>query len=309
MLNFTIRRIAWMFVTMFFIVLVTFVISFVVPGNPAATIAGPKASKEVIQSIENQLGLNLPKYVQFEHYIDRLVLHGDLGMSYRTNQEVTDVLKDRFPKTLSLGLAVFLLNLLLGVPAGIYAALKQNKIMDKIIMVVSLIGTSAPTFLLGYLLMFFIAFKLKLLPIAGYGGGALQYMILPAFTVSLASSAGYIRVVRASMLEVLGSDYVRTARARGLSERTVVLKHAFRSTLIPLITYAGMDLAGLMGGLIITEGIFGWPGIGQMAVTAIAYQDMPLIMGSVLTGAVAVVLANFVVDLLYAAADPRISYK
>lgn len=307
MLNYTIRRIAWMFVTMFCIILVTFIISFVVPGDPARTIAGPKASPEVILSIQKQLGLDLPKPVQFVHYVQRLVLHGDLGVSYRTNEAVTETLIYRFPKTLSLGLAVFLLNLLLGVPAGIYAALKQNKVVDKIIMVVSLIGTSFPTFLMGYVLMFFVAYKLQLLPIAGYGG--IQYMILPAFTVSLASSAGYIRVVRASMLEVLGSDYVRTARAKGLSERTVVMKHAFRSTLIPLITYAGMDLAGLMGGLIVTESIFGWPGIGQMAVTAIAYQDMPLIMGSVLTGAVAVVLANFVVDLLYAVADPRISYK
>jgi len=296
-----------MFVTMFCIILVTFIISFVVPGDPARTIAGPKASPEVILSIQKQLGLDLPKPVQFVHYVQRLVLHGDLGVSYRTNEAVTETLIYRFPKTLSLGLAVFLLNLLLGVPAGIYAALKQNKVVDKIIMVVSLIGTSFPTFLMGYVLMFFVAYKLQLLPIAGYGG--IQYMILPAFTVSLASSAGYIRVVRASMLEVLGSDYVRTARAKGLSERTVVMKHAFRSTLIPLITYAGMDLAGLMGGLIVTESIFGWPGIGQMAVTAIAYQDMPLIMGSVLTGAVAVVLANFVVDLLYAVADPRISYK
>jgi len=307
MLNYTIRRIAWMFVTMFCIILVTFIISFVVPGDPARTIAGPKASPEVILSIQKQLGLDLPKPVQFQNYIGRLVLHGDLGISYRTNEAVTDTLIYRFPKTLSLGIAVFLLNLLLGVPAGIYAALKQNKVVDKIIMVVSLIGTSFPTFLMGYVLMFFVAYKLQLLPIAGYGG--LKYMILPAFTVSLASAAGYIRVVRASMLEVLESDYVRTARAKGLSERTVVMKHAFRSTLIPLITYAGMDLAGLMGGLIVTESIFGWPGIGQMAVTAIQYQDMPLIMGSVLTGAVAVVLANFVVDLLYAVADPRISYK
>ncbi len=295
-----------MAVTIFFITVTTFIITFIVPGNPARTIAGPKATPEVIHTIEQQLGLNLPKYVQFEHYIERLV-HGDLGMSYRNYEKVSVTLANRFPKTLYLGLAVFFLNVVFGVPLGILAAIKQSKSTDKVITVGSLVGTSSPTFLNGYILLFIVAYKLQLLPIGGYGG--IQYVILPALTVSLASAAGYIRVVRTSMLEVLSSDYVRTARAKGLAESVVVMKHAFRSSLIPLITYAGMDLAGLMGGLIVTEGIFAWPGIGQLAVMSIQYQDMPVIMGTVLIGAVAVVFANFVVDLLYAAADPRIHYS
>lgn len=306
MLNYIIRRILWMLVTMFFIILITFVINFVVPGNPARTIAGPKATPEVIKTIEDNLGLNLPKYVQFENYLGKVV-HGNLGISYRTMEPVSQEIGNRFPKTVYLSICVFILNILLGVPAGVFAALKRDKLPDKIILTLSLIGNSAPTFWTGYILLFVVAYKLNLVPIAGYGG--LQYVILPALTVSLASAAGYVRVVRTSMLEVLGSDYVRTARAKGLPEYKVVIKHAFRSTLIPLITYAGMDLGSLMGGLIVTESIFAWPGIGQLAVTSIMYQDMPLIMGTVLVAAIAVVLANFVVDLLYAVADPRISYS
>ncbi|SPF32973.1 putative peptide transporter permease subunit: membrane component of ABC superfamily [Candidatus Desulfosporosinus infrequens] len=306
MLNYIIRRTVWTIVTLFFVVLIAFLINFVVPGNPARTIAGPKASPQVIKVIEEKYGLDQPLYKQFGMYLDRLVVHGDLGMSYRTNEEVSSELANRVPKTIYLGLTIFLLNVLIGVPMGIYAAIKRSKFADHLILISSLIGTSAPTFWIGYILLFIFGYKLNLLPIGGYGG--LSHVILPAITVSLASSAGYVRVVRTSMLEVTGSDYVRTARAKGLPERTVIIKHAFRSALIPLITFAGMDLASLMGGLIVTEGIFGWPGIGSMAVTAIGYQDMPTIMGTVLVGAVAVVIANFVVDIIYAFVDPRISY-
>ncbi|CAA7602164.1 Binding-protein-dependent transport system inner membrane component [Acididesulfobacillus acetoxydans] len=294
-----------MIITLFFIVLIAFVINFVVPGNPARTIAGPKASPEVIKAIEEKYDLNKPVYVQFEHYFVNL-LHGDLGISYRTNETVNSELRTAFPKTMYLGFSVFFLNVLIGVPTGIYAAIKRSKFMDHVILISSLVGTSAPTFWIGYILLFIVGYKLSLLPIGGYGG--ISHVILPALTVSLASAAGYVRVVRTSMLEVLGTDYVRTAEAKGLSQSTVILKHAFRSSVIPLITYAGMDLGTLMGGLIVTEGIFGWPGIGQMAVTAINYQDMPTIMGVVLVAAVAVVIANFVVDIIYALVDPRISY-
>ncbi|KLU61313.1 glutathione transport system permease protein GsiC [Peptococcaceae bacterium CEB3] len=305
MLSYLIRRTFWMIVTLFFIVLIAFVINFVVPGNPARTIAGPKASPEVIKAIEEKYDLNKPVPVQFEHYFVNL-LHGDLGISYRTNESVNSELRTAFPKTMYLGFSVFFLNVLIGVPTGIYAAIKRSKFMDHVILISSLVGTSAPTFWIGYILLFVVGYKLSLLPIGGYGG--ISHVILPAFTVSLASAAGYVRVVRTSMLEVLGTDYVRTAEAKGLSQSTVILKHAFRSSVIPLITYAGMDLGTLMGGLIVTEGIFGWPGIGQMAVTAINYQDMPTIMGVVLVAAVAVVIANFVVDIIYALVDPRISY-
>lgn len=306
MLNFIIRRMVWTVVTLFFVVLIAFLINFVVPGNPARTIAGPKASPEVIKVIEQKYGLDQPLYKQFGMYVDRLVVHGDLGRSYRTNEEVSSELANRLPKTVYLGLTIFFLNILIGVPMGIYAAIKRSKLADHLILISSLIGTSAPTFWIGYILLFIFGYELNLLPIGGYGG--ISHVILPAITVSLASSAGYVRVVRTSMLEVTGSDYVRTARAKGLPEGTVIMKHAFRSALIPLITFAGMDLASLMGGLIVTEGIFGWPGIGSMAVTAIGYQDMPTIMGTVLVGAVAVVIANFVVDIIYAFVDPRISY-
>lgn len=305
MLSYIIRRTFWMVVTLFFIVLIAFVINFVVPGNPARTIAGPKASAEVIKMIEQKYDLDKPVYVQFEHYFGNLV-HGDLGMSYRTNESVSSELKSSFPKTVYLGLTIFFLNVLIGVPTGIYAAIKRSKFMDHVILISSLVGTSAPTFWIGYILLFVFGFELNILPIGGYGG--LSHVILPAITVSLASAAGYVRVVRTSMLEVLGTDYVRTAEAKGLPQSKVIFKHAFRSSLIPLITYAGMDLGTLMGGLIVTEGIFGWPGIGKMAVTAITYQDMPTIMGVVLVGAVAVVIANFVVDIIYAFVDPRISY-
>ncbi|WP_261487432.1 ABC transporter permease [Acididesulfobacillus acetoxydans] len=305
MLSYLIRRTFWMIITLFFIVLIAFVINFVVPGNPARTIAGPKASPEVIKAIEEKYDLNKPVYVQFEHYFVNL-LHGDLGISYRTNETVNSELRTAFPKTMYLGFSVFFLNVLIGVPTGIYAAIKRSKFMDHVILISSLVGTSAPTFWIGYILLFIVGYKLSLLPIGGYGG--ISHVILPALTVSLASAAGYVRVVRTSMLEVLGTDYVRTAEAKGLSQSTVILKHAFRSSVIPLITYAGMDLGTLMGGLIVTEGIFGWPGIGQMAVTAINYQDMPTIMGVVLVAAVAVVIANFVVDIIYALVDPRISY-
>ncbi|MDA8443260.1 MAG: ABC transporter permease [Peptococcaceae bacterium] len=307
MVNYALKRILWMLVTLFFIVLITFIINFVVPGDPARTIAGPKASPQVIQTIRDKFGLNKPLPIQFENYVGRLVLHGDLGQSYRTQDSVTQRIEKAFPKTLFLGLCIFCMNIILGVPLGIYAAIKRDKIPDKLILILSLVGNSAPVFWTGYLLLFFVGYKLNLLPIGGFGYD--QHVLLPALTVSLASAAGYVRVVRASMLEVLGSDYVRTARAKGLSEVKVVLKHAFRSTMIPIVTYAGTDLGTLMGGLIVTEGIFGWPGIGMLAVTAIGYQDMPMIMGTVLVAALGVVVANFVVDLLYAAVDTRISYN
>lgn len=305
MLSYIMRRTLWMAVTLFFIILIAFFINFVVPGNPARTIAGPKASPEVIKAIEQKYELDKPVYVQFGHYLGNL-LHGDLGMSFRTNETVSSELANAAPKTVYLGFTIFFLNVLLGVPTGIYAAIKRSKFMDHVILIASLVGNSAPTFWIGYILLFLIGYKLNILPIGGYGG--LSHVILPALTVSLGASAGYVRVVRTSMLEVLGTDYVRTAEAKGLPQSKVILKHAFRSSLIPVVTYAGWDLGTLMGGLIVTEGIFGWPGIGSMAVTAITYQDMPTIMGVVIVGAVGVVLANFVVDILYAFVDPRISY-
>jgi len=300
------RRIAYLLFVLVGVAVVTFVIAYLVPADPAKMMAGEKASPEVVASIRKEMGLDDPLGMQFARYLWRAV-RGDFGRSYQTRQLVAESIWQSFPATLQLALAAIFVELLLGIPLGIMMALRQDKWPDQTSRSLTLLGVSIPPFLLGALLLYFLAFKSHLFPLGGYGTP--WHLILPAVTLGVGGAAFYSRVLRSEMITILKQDYIRTARAKGLPERQVILKHALRNALIPIVTLVGMDLGSFMGGLVITESVFSWPGIGTLAVTALANVDIPLIMGTVLFSAFCVALANLGVDLTYALIDPRIRYR
>ncbi len=276
-----------------------------VPGDPATVLAGENASPQAITQIRAELGLDQPLPVQYWRWLDRL-LHGSLGKSTRTHREVITEILDRLPYTLILTLAAVTLSTLLGVSMGILAAINRGKLGDYMTMGFAIVGLSVPGFWIALLMIIFFGLYLRLLPIMG--AGSWQNLIMPAVALSLHSAATKARVTRASMLEVLGQDYMRTARAKGLTERTTILRHALKNALIPVTTMIGLQFGHLMGGAIITETIFAWPGVGRLAVQSIATRDFPVIQGTVLMVAVVFVLSNLLVDVVYGLLDPRIRY-
>jgi peptide/nickel transport system permease protein len=307
-IEFFAKRLAWTLLVIFAVSTATFFLTHLIPADPARTVGGPHASPEVIEQIREKLRLNEPVYVQYGAYLADLA-RLDLGKSYRTDRDVLSEISERLPNTAYLALLAMLFQLVLGVPLGLYSALRAGRAPDLIAMGVALVGVSAPTFLIGLFLMFFLGYRLDLFPIGDFGEGFfghLYHAVLPAMTLGIAGAAYYSRLTRGEYLDVASRDFMRTARAKGLSERRVVLKHGLRNALIPLVTFAGLDLGTLMGGAIVTESIFAWPGIGRLAVDAILQQDIPLIMGTVLVASTLIVLANLLVDLLYAWLDPRI---
>ena len=306
MVLYLLRRIAYLLFVLVGVAVITFVIAYLVPADPAKMMAGEKASPEVVASIRREMGLDDPLWMQFTRYLGRAA-KGDFGRSYHTRQLVGEALVQSFPATLQLAIAAIFVELLLGIPLGILMALKQDKWADQTSRALTLLGVSIPPFLLGALLLYFFAFKSHLFPLGGYGTP--WHLILPAITLGVGGAAYYSRVLRSEMITILKQDYIRTARAKGLPERQVILKHALRNALIPLVTLVGMDLGSFMGGLVITESVFSWPGIGTLAVTALANVDIPLIMGTVLFSAFCVALANLGVDMTYALIDPRIRYR
>jgi peptide/nickel transport system permease protein len=286
--------------------LITFSLTYLVPADPALVIAGPRATGEAIASIRAQLGLDRPVYVRYGEYLWRL-LHLDLGTSYLRNRPVLGQILDRFGATVQLALACVLMQLLIGLPIGVLSAVKQRSLSDRAAMVFSLLFLSAPPFWLGLMLLFLLGFLLPIFPLGGYGTPL--HIVLPALTLGLSGSAWYARMLRSSMLEILSADYVRTARGKGLRERVVVVRHALQNAVPPILTMAGMDLGRFAGGLIVVETVFGWPGIGQLALEALYNFDVPMVMGVVLFSAMLVVLMNLVVDVAYGVLDPRIKYQ
>jgi peptide/nickel transport system permease protein len=286
--------------------LITFSLTYLVPADPALVIAGPRATGEAIASIRAQLGLDRPVYVRYGEYLWRL-LHLDLGTSYLRNRPVLGQILDRFGATVQLALACVLMQLLIGLPIGVLSAVKQRSLSDRAAMVFSLLFLSAPPFWLGLMLLFLLGFLLPIFPLGGYGTPL--HIVLPALTLGLSGSAWYARMLRSSMLEILSTDYVRTARGKGLRERVVVVRHALQNAVPPILTMAGMDLGRFAGGLIVVETVFGWPGIGQLALEALYNFDVPMVMGVVLFSAMLVVLMNLVVDVAYGVLDPRIKYQ
>ena len=314
--RFLLRRIVSGVLTMLFICVVMFVLFYVAPNDPARTIAGPQATFDVVDQIRARLGLDQPMPTRFGHFIGG-VLHGDLGFSYYTQRPVLDTILDRLPVTASLAIGSAVLFLVVGIPLGVTSARHPGSRRDRLGTVFVLAGLSLPTFVVGLVLLYLLFFRLTLLGIDWFPAGDYvpltespyewaRHLILPWLTVAFASAATYARLTRGQMLEVLSEDYIRTARAKGLSESRVVYRHGLRSAVTPLFTQFGLDLALLLGGLVVTEQIFGLQGVGRLAVDSVIRGDQPMIIGTVLFASAFVVVANIVVDVGYALLDARV---
>ncbi len=315
MTAYLLRRLIWVFFLLVGVSLTTFIIFFLIPANPAELVAGKSATPEMIAAVEQRLGLDRPWYQQYGLFFSRAV-RGDLGFSYITQQRVAPALLDAFPVTLSLAAGAAIIWLALGIPIGVLSALKPRSLPDRLAMIYALVGISTPDFWLGQLMLKIFADLLGLFPLGDYmemaRGGVLSWMhhlVLPWVTLAFLYAGWYARMTRANLLETLGEDYVRTARAKGLAERRVIFRHALRNSLTPVVTMFGMDLGYLLGGAVLTETVFGLPGIGGLAWRAIQQRDLPMVMGAVTFAAVFIILANLAVDLFYAVLDPRVRYR
>jgi peptide/nickel transport system permease protein len=317
---FIVRRLLWSALLLLIISFITFVVFVVLPSSdPALLRAGRNPTPELVASIRETLGLDRPWYVQYAIYIKDLVLHFDFGYSYQNNVAVKETLFDRLPATISLAVGGAVIWLLIGVAVGIASAIKRGTVLDRLAMGGALVAISAPAYWLGLVAIYLFSEDLgKLLPVFA---GAGQYtpitqdpaawasaLMLPWLVLATAFAAVYARFLRSNLLEVMGEDYIRTAKAKGLGERRVVLKHGLRSAVTPVVTMFGLDLGILLGGAILIEAVFNIPGIGRLAFDAIQKSDLPMVQGTVLIGALAIVAMNLVVDVLYAFLDPRVRY-
>jgi peptide/nickel transport system permease protein len=283
----------------------TFGLAVLLPADPARMVAGPSASVQTVNSIRHELGLDKPILEQFVIYLGKVV-RGDLGRSYKQSINVTELLLSRLPATLELMLVGILFELLLGVPAGILAALRPGSFLDRGLMMLSFAGFSLPQFVLGLSLLYVFAFKFPIFPLGGFG--TIAHIILPALTLGISGAGWYARVVRSEMLEVLGQDYVRTATAKGVLRSAVITRHALKNALLPVIGMVGSDIGVFMGGVVVVESVFGWAGVGKLVWDAIRVVDIPVILGVVQLGAVMIVIGNLLADLAYPLADPRVRY-
>ena len=289
--------------TLLGITILVFLMIHMIPGDPAVLMAGLESSPEVVERIRADLGLDQPLYIQFWRFLSGAV-QGDFGTSMRTGAPVIEEIADRFPHTLRLALGATVLATVLGMLSGILAAVWHNRIWDNIIMVLTLLAVSTPSYWLALMMMLLFSLYLGLLPAIGVGTAA--HLVLPIVTLG-AQSAGIIaRMTRAAMLDVLKQDYIRTARSKGLGEWPIVLKHALRNALIPVITIVGLRFGGLLAGTVLVESVFAIPGIGRLVVDAVLVRDYPMIQGAVLFLATVVIVTNMVVDMLYGVADPRV---
>lgn len=303
MLLFIVKRLAQVIPVMFGVTLVVFLIMQMVPGDPAIIMAGEGASTETVEKLREDLGLNEPLYEQYFSYIGN-ILHGSLGNSLKNNQPVLDEVLIRLPITMELAFFSILITIVLGLAAGIISAVKPYSFSDISVMVIALLGISLPSFWLGLLLMYTFSIKLQWLPVAGWD--SLSHIILPAITLGAGGAAIVARMTRSSMLEVIGQDYVRTARAKGLREHTIIYKHALRNALIPVITVVGLQFGSLLGGTVIVESVFAINGLGRMIVDAIRTRDIPLVQGGVLVASLVFVFVNLLVDVMYKVFNKRI---
>jgi peptide/nickel transport system permease protein len=297
------RRLAWGVLVLLGVSIVTFITAFAVPADPARLIGGIHATSAALANIRQAYGLDQPLPVQYLRYMQH-VLHGDLGRSFSTSEDVLPAILDRLPATGVLAIAGILCELAIGLPIGVLAALRPHHASDRLGIALTLVGFSLPPFVLGNLLLLIFAFYWSIFPL----GGADQpfSIVLPALTLGLAGAAWYSRLLRGTMLDVLHADYIRTARAKGLSWRRVVTHHALRNAIGPVVTQIGLDLGYFLGGVVIVENVFAWPGVGKLAFDAISNDDIYLVMGTVLVGAVFVVLANLLVDVAQTWIDPRV---
>jgi len=320
------RRLVSMVLMLLLLTLVVFLLFSVLPTDPARLTCGKACTPAIIEANRHRLGLDLPVWQQYWEFLKGMFLgrtYGSgtqtfecsapcLGYSFKRGEEVTVLIKDRFPATMWLAIGAFVLWITIGISVGIYAALRRGKWQDKSVMSISLVGYSLPSFFIGLILLFFVVLRWQLLPYPSYVPPTenpvqfFQTMILPWIVLAILYAAFYMRLTRNQMLDTLGEDYIRTARAKGLPERVVIRKHALRAGLTPIVTAAGLDLAGLLGGAIITEAIFSLPGLGALAISSVVDADLPLIVGITLVTATFIIVANLIVDLLYAVIDPRV---
>jgi ABC-type dipeptide/oligopeptide/nickel transport system permease component len=290
------------------IVTITFVLIHIVPGDPVLGLVGERATRREIEALRREYGFDRSIVVQYIMYLGRIVQF-DFGRSLFTKRKVSDELIERFPNTLLLAFSAMVLAVSFGLIIGIISAIKRGTLLDFILMAGASFGISTPVFWLGLLLIFTFSVSLRWLPASGMGDGQISFIILPAITLSTRSIAFIARITRSSFLEVLGEDYIKAARAKGLRESVIILKHAFRNAMIPIITLIALDFGSYLNGSVLTETIFGWPGIGRYAVEGIMRRDMPVVMGTVLFGAIIFLIVNLLVDVLYHYINPKIRLK
>jgi peptide/nickel transport system permease protein len=316
MLRFLIRRTGQGALVLLLITILVFALFFIAPSNVARTLAGRQATAQTVALIQHRLGLDQPISNQFLGFVNR-ALHGDLGFDYYHQVPVTTVIRQAFPITLSLVAGAAILWMALGVFNGVISAIRPRSFIDRSLTAFALFFYSMPTFLLGLLLLYFLYFQLTLagisifppggyIPLSAGVGPWANHLILPWVSLALVSAAIYTRLTRGSMLDVLGEDYIRTARSKGIAERRVIVRHGLRSALTPVVTQFGIDLGALLGGAIVTETVFSLPGLGKASLDAITQQNQPVIIGIVLLGSAAIVAANVAVDVVYAVLDPRV---
>lgn len=306
MTRYIIRRLLFLVFVLWGVATFTFTLSFIVPSDPALAIAGERADTATIEKIRAQMGFDRPIWEQYARYITRVV-QLDFGQSYVRRTSVLQLILDRFPATLQLAVAGVLMQVLIGIPLGILAALRAGTLLDRILSLCLIAGLSSPAFWTGLVLLYFLGFVFPIFPLGGYGKPV--QLVLPALTLGLVGAAWYGRLIRSSMLEVLNTDYIRTARSKGLGYWSVVFRHAIPNAILPTITLLGLDLGVFLGGVIAVEQVFAWPGIGSQAFNAMINLDRPLIMGTVLFGSFFIATLNLLVDISYGFFDPRIKYR
>ena len=320
MTTYIIRRLLWVIVLLFLVSAITFLIFFALPSaDPAQLRAGRQPNPALVEAIRHNLKLDRPIYVQYWLYMKQLVLHFNFGYSYQNNISVKQQIFDRLPATISLTVGAAVVWLIIGISVGTISAIKRRSVFDRMAMGGALVGISAPVYWLGLLSLFLFSNdigKIKIFPGSGSYVPLSQdpskwftSLILPWFVLAASFAAFYARLLRSNLIEVMGEDYIRTARAKGLRERRVVLRHGIRSAITPIVTAAGLDIGILLGGAILTESVFNIPGIGRLAYESIQNSDLPMIQGTVLIGAFFIVMMNLVVDVAYAFIDPRVRYS
>ena len=306
MLAYLARRLVASLFILLGVSIVTFGLTFLIPADPVAMIAGRNSTPEIREQIRHQLGLDRPVPEQYAIYLGRLV-QGDMGKSYARKSDVAELITSRLPPTLLLMLAAIVAELLIGIPAGVFAASRRGRVGDKIAMTLSFASVSTPQFVLGLTLLYVFAYLLNWLPLGGYGSFA--HLILPAVTLGLAGGGWYSRMMRSSMIEVLRNDYIRTARAKGMAEWRVIARHGLRNAILPIVAMIGLDIGIFMSGVVVVENVFGWPGIGQLMWQAIQSLDIPIIMGITTVAACFIVLGNLIADMISPLIDPRIRLR
>jgi peptide/nickel transport system permease protein len=321
-IRYIIRRLLWVIVLLFLVSFITFIIFYLLPSaDPAALRAGRQPNPELVEQIRHNLGLDNPWYQQYWDYMERLVLHFDFGYSYQNNISVKEQIFDRVPASMSVAVGAAVIFLISGITVGVISAIRRRTVLDRTTMGLSLVAISAPVYWLGLVALYLFASDIGKFPIPFFKGAGsyvpfsddpslwFQSLLLPWIVLAASFAALYARLLRANLIETMSEDYIRTARAKGLPERRVVLQHGLRSAITPIVTAAGLDIGILLGGTILVETVFNIPGIGRLAFDSIQNSDLPMIQGTVLIGAFFIILANLVVDILYAFLDPRVRYS